>query len=112
MVILKKKNLKKNECKSDFNCSSSGCCFYFLGFLGAAVFYISSSTGFWNGFLGLLKALVFRNMEEKTESVLWLLCMANGVGSATKAYKKIHKSRSLLEAKIGLMKTLFGDESD
>jgi len=32
---------------------------YFLGFIGAAVYYISTATGFWNGVLGLLKALVW-----------------------------------------------------
>jgi hypothetical protein len=33
--------------------------FYFLGFIGAAVYYISTATGFWNGVLGVLKALVW-----------------------------------------------------
>ncbi len=32
---------------------------YFLGFIGAAVYYISSATGFWAGVLGVLKALVW-----------------------------------------------------
>ena len=32
---------------------------YGLGFLGAAVFYISTATGFWMGVLGLLKAMVW-----------------------------------------------------
>lgn len=32
---------------------------YFLGFLGAVVYYVSTSTGFWNGVLGFLKALVW-----------------------------------------------------
>jgi len=32
---------------------------YFLGFIGAAIYYISTATGFWNGVLGLLKALVW-----------------------------------------------------
>lgn len=36
---------------------SSG--FYFLGFLGAAVYYISTATGFWDGVLGFLKALIW-----------------------------------------------------
>ena len=32
---------------------------YFLGFIGAAVYYISTATGFWNGVLGVLKAIVW-----------------------------------------------------
>lgn len=54
---------KKKKVKSikgcNINCNSSGGGFYFLGFMGAAVYYISTSTGFWNGVLGVLKALVW-----------------------------------------------------
>jgi len=32
---------------------------YFLGFIGALVYYISTATGFWNVVLGVLKALVW-----------------------------------------------------
>jgi hypothetical protein len=32
---------------------------YGLGFIGAAIFYISTATGFWMGVLGVLKALVW-----------------------------------------------------
>ncbi|MBU2638991.1 MAG: hypothetical protein KJ955_08515 [Nanoarchaeota archaeon] len=32
---------------------------YFLGFIGAAVYFISSSVGFWAGVVGFLKALVW-----------------------------------------------------
>jgi hypothetical protein len=32
---------------------------YGLGFIGAAVFYISTATGFWMGVLGFLKAIVW-----------------------------------------------------
>jgi hypothetical protein len=32
---------------------------YFLGFIGAAVYYIQQSTTFWQGVVGLLKALVW-----------------------------------------------------
>ncbi|MBU2576306.1 MAG: hypothetical protein KKF50_01150 [Nanoarchaeota archaeon] len=39
-----------------------GGCAYFLGFLGAAIYYISTATGFWNGVLGLLKAIVWPAM--------------------------------------------------
>jgi hypothetical protein len=32
---------------------------YFLAFLGAAVYFISQATDFWDGVLGFLKALVW-----------------------------------------------------
>ena len=32
---------------------------YFLGFLGAAVYYLQQTTGFWNGVLAILKACVW-----------------------------------------------------
>ncbi len=32
---------------------------YLLGVIGAAVYYISASTGFWPGVLGFFKALVW-----------------------------------------------------
>ena len=34
-------------------------CVYFLGIIGAAVFYISQATNFWMGVLGFLKALAW-----------------------------------------------------
>jgi len=33
--------------------------FYGLGFIGAAIYYISIATGFWMGVLGFLKAIVW-----------------------------------------------------
>ncbi len=32
---------------------------YGLGFIGAAIYYISTATSFWFGVLGILKALVW-----------------------------------------------------
>lgn len=32
---------------------------YFFGLIGALVFYIQQADGFWNGVLGVLKALVW-----------------------------------------------------
>lgn len=32
---------------------------YALGLIGAAVYYISIATGFWDGLLGVVKALVW-----------------------------------------------------
>jgi hypothetical protein len=34
-------------------------CFYGVGFIGAAVYFISNATGFWMGVLGFLKAIVW-----------------------------------------------------
>lgn len=47
---------KTSHCSSACGCGGFG---YFLGFLGAAVYYISTASGFWNGVLGFLKALVW-----------------------------------------------------
>ena len=43
------------------NCykGSSGDAVYGLGFIGAAIFYISTATTFWIGVLGFLKAIVW-----------------------------------------------------
>ena len=48
--------LQKVKCVSK---PSGSCCGYFLGFIGAVVYYISTATGFWNGVLGFLKAIVW-----------------------------------------------------
>lgn len=55
-----RKNLFKKENKMKC-CSTSSCggCGYFLGFIGAVVYHIQTTTGFWNGVLGVLKALVW-----------------------------------------------------
>jgi hypothetical protein len=45
-----------NKCK---NMKSCGGGIYCLGTLGAAIYYISISTGFWAGVLGILKAIVW-----------------------------------------------------
>ncbi|MEI7719246.1 MAG: hypothetical protein WCI72_05240 [archaeon] len=58
---------KKESCDCDDSCScstSKGCgvcggSIYGLGFIGAAVYYISTASGFWVGVLGFLKALVW-----------------------------------------------------
>ena len=55
--------MKKKEEKAKSSCKMSGCCngggAYGLGVLGAAVYYISTATGFWVGVLGVLKSLVW-----------------------------------------------------
>lgn len=39
--------------------SGSASAVYGLGFIGAAIYYISTATGFWIGVLGVLKAIVW-----------------------------------------------------
>lgn len=41
------------------NKNASGGAVYGLGFIGAAVYYISTAPGFWMGVLGFLKAIVW-----------------------------------------------------
>ncbi|MBD3252569.1 hypothetical protein GF386_02470 [Candidatus Pacearchaeota archaeon] len=51
---------KTAKCKI-INNQGCGCggAFYGLGFIGSAIYYISTATGFWNGVLGVLKAIVW-----------------------------------------------------
>lgn len=44
-----------NKCFKD----NPGNAVYGLGFIGAAIFYISTATTFWIGVLGFLKAMVW-----------------------------------------------------
>ena len=59
--MVKKKNwlkcCKGDKMKKSTKCSSG--CVYFLGFIGAAVYYIQQSATFWQGVVGFLKALVW-----------------------------------------------------
>jgi hypothetical protein len=41
------------------NSNASGGTIYGLGFIGAAIYFISNSIGFWMGVLGFLKAIVW-----------------------------------------------------
>ncbi len=54
----------KFNCKSwDFrhkvHCHGTGGCFYFLGFVGALVYYVTTAPTFWDAFLGFFKALLW-----------------------------------------------------
>ena len=50
---------KKFWCKKEMRkCGHCGG-IYFLGFIGAAIYYIQNSITFWQGALGFLKALVW-----------------------------------------------------
>jgi hypothetical protein len=48
----------KNVTVNKYKCGGAGCG-YGLGVIGAAIYYISVSNGFWMGVLGVLKALVW-----------------------------------------------------
>ena len=50
---------KKEKVNCGMNTSCCASAFYGLGFLGAAIYYISTATGFWVGVLGVLKAIVW-----------------------------------------------------
>ena len=57
--------LAKDWCGSKWRMKShmcgcgSGGAFYGLGFIGALVYYLSTATSLWDGFIGLLKAIVW-----------------------------------------------------
>ena len=40
-------------------CNATGGAVYGLGFIGAAIYFISVATGFWMGVLGFLKAIIW-----------------------------------------------------
>lgn len=49
----------KTDCmKEKITCAHKGAV-YGLGFIGAAIYYISTATTFWVGVLGVLKAIVW-----------------------------------------------------
>lgn len=54
-----KKKEERCECGGSCKCNHIGGSTYGLGFIGAAVYFISQSTGFWMGVLGILKAIVW-----------------------------------------------------
>lgn len=51
-----KNNMQNCGCASGCGCAGG---FYGLGFIGAAIYYISHATTFWMGVLGFLKAIVW-----------------------------------------------------
>lgn len=57
--IIKKEN-KENCCNHKWHHKNMGCGGgYFLGMIGAAVYFISTTSGFWNIILAILKAIVW-----------------------------------------------------
>ena len=62
--MVMKKRMKKDlfrRGKEKNKCRMKGCGggIYFLGFIGAVIYYIQQADGFWQGVLGVLKALVW-----------------------------------------------------
>ena len=57
MVRKRKNKIVKGIYEKKLHKSCGGT--YFLGFIGSVVYYLSTSTGFWNGVLGVLKSLVW-----------------------------------------------------
>jgi hypothetical protein len=53
---IKKQTKKAGKVKIKTNGTGG---FYFVGFVGAAIYFFSHSTGFWDGVLGVLKAIVW-----------------------------------------------------
>ena len=51
--------MRKENVKHDMRSSGPAGAVYGLGFIGAAVYYISQATSFWMGVLGFLKAVVW-----------------------------------------------------
>jgi len=55
-----KKQTNKSECCSGMSCGSgSSGCYYFLGVIGAAIYFIAQAATFWGGVVAFLKALVW-----------------------------------------------------
>jgi len=53
------KTTEKIKVKCSLGKHCSGGAVYGLGFVGAAIYYITTATGFWMGVLGVLKAIVW-----------------------------------------------------
>ena len=48
-----------DDCGSRRTASPQSCLLWLLGVIGAAIYFIGNSEGFWAGVLGFLKALVW-----------------------------------------------------
>jgi len=52
-------NRKQWKAKEKIHVHGSGGVFYFLGFIGSAIYFISNTSGFWMIVLSILKAMVW-----------------------------------------------------
>jgi hypothetical protein len=59
MVTKKPKASKIKCCSLNFEEKGCGGFGYFMGFIGAAIYYVSQSTGILGGVIGVLKAMVW-----------------------------------------------------
>jgi hypothetical protein len=50
---------KKSDCGKNKGKGAPSGAVYGLGFIGAAIYYLSVATGFWMGVLGILKAIIW-----------------------------------------------------
>ena len=46
-------------CSLNFEDKGCGGFAYFLGFFGAAIYYVSQASGIWGGIVGILKAIIW-----------------------------------------------------
>lgn len=53
------KDFGKDWGKRDVKVKAGGGALYFMGFVGAAIYYVSNATDFWMGVLGILKSMVW-----------------------------------------------------
>ena len=44
------------KCGCSRKCGKNSGAIYCLGFIGAAIYYVSTSGGFWAGFIGIIKS--------------------------------------------------------
>ncbi|HEX9594901.1 MAG TPA: hypothetical protein VF996_02130 [Candidatus Saccharimonadales bacterium] len=48
-----------SKTKAAIKSDSGGGMVYFLGFIGAAIFFVQTAEGFWDGVVGILQAIVW-----------------------------------------------------
>jgi len=53
-----KKKQKTNHPKIEYKCSGAGTV-YGLGLIGALIYFLSTSTGFWSAIIGIAKSIVW-----------------------------------------------------
>jgi hypothetical protein len=53
------KHMKEDKNQCGCHCGSCNGGIYFLGVIGSAVYYLQQSATFWQGVVGILKALVW-----------------------------------------------------
>lgn len=54
-----RRRMMKHNGSCNSSCGACGGGIYGLGFIGSVVYYVSTATSFWMGFLGVLKSIVW-----------------------------------------------------